>query len=31
MNRDKPVPVWVSLDITFRTREQLIPRGGAAV
>lgn len=26
MNRDKPVPVWVSLDITFRTREQVIPR-----
>lgn len=31
MNRDKPVPVWVSLDITFRTREQLIARDGAAV
>ncbi len=31
MNRDRPVPVWVSLDITFRTREQLMPGDGAAV
>ena len=30
MNRDKPVPVWVSLDITFRTRQELMPREGAA-
>lgn len=28
MNRDKRVPVWVSLDITFRTREQLVPQMG---
>ena len=31
MNRDRPVPVWVSLDITFRSREQLMPGDGAAV
>ncbi|MDE2876795.1 MAG: energy transducer TonB [Gemmatimonadota bacterium] len=31
MNRDKPVPVWVSIDITFRTRQELMPRAGAAV
>ena len=31
MNRDKPVPVWVSLDITFRTRQQPIPGDSAAV
>lgn len=30
MNRDKPVPVWVSLDITFKTRQELMPRDGAA-
>ena len=29
LNRDQPVPVWVSLDITFRTREPM-PREGAA-
>lgn len=31
MNRDKPVPVWVSLDITFKTRQHPMPRDGAAV
>ena len=31
INRDRPVPVWVSLDITFRTRQQPMPREGATV
>lgn len=31
VNRDRPVPVWVSLDITFRAREQLMPGDGAVV
>lgn len=30
LNRDKPVPVWVSLDITFRTREPISREGAAA-